>query len=110
VSRAKARVESLSYREYGYAGDVIHRGHASARGILYYKEAILACLYVHVHMPTLTEEESCPAQKHSRVSRNAWFVVRWVVVKAIVWPSRTERRTALAPVGILLQVCQRVLR
>ena len=34
MSGAKARVESLSHREYGYAGDVIHRGHASARRIL----------------------------------------------------------------------------
>jgi hypothetical protein len=34
VSGAKARVESLSYKEYRYAGDVIHRGHASARRIL----------------------------------------------------------------------------
>jgi hypothetical protein len=41
VSGAKARVESLSHREYGHAGDVIHRGHASARRN--YGEAILVC-------------------------------------------------------------------
>jgi hypothetical protein len=44
VSGAKARVESLSHREYGHAGDVIHRGHASARRN--YGEAILVCMYI----------------------------------------------------------------
>jgi hypothetical protein len=60
VSGAKARVESLSHREYGHADDVIHRGHASARS---YGEAI--CMYVH--MPTPDRRRNLNAKQPVRI-------------------------------------------